>query len=353
MWPRISIIWLNYNSGRIIELVLKSLEAVASLDYPSDRYELIVVDNGSTDGSFEIVKRYLEGKSGLRKKVVRLEKNLGFTGGNNIGFRARDRDSEYIVLLNNDAIPFQDSLKAMVEHMEQFSYAALQGVILKYGAKNIIDTAGDFHDEFFNSIVAGHGKPFPWIIRKPFYITYADGSYSIYRVEAIRRCVGERLFIDESFAYGDDNYLGLMLWNCGYRIVTIPVVTAEHYRSGTFGRIHGIQWYLLVRNMIALNVVANSRFKSLVNLYALKGFITPTVAKGGLWSLHLQAVRDGLRYGRKLRRKIGPIDIYKAPLVDLSVGEALSLLLMPRRVYAKTMEGKLGRIIEKYQAPSS
>ncbi|MEM0342533.1 MAG: hypothetical protein QW387_07365, partial [Desulfurococcus sp.] len=65
------------------------------------------------------------------------------------------------------------------------------------------------------------------------------------------------------------------------------------------------------------------------------------------------AVRDGLRYGRKLRRKIGPIDIYKAPLVDLSVGEALSLLLMPRRVYAKTMEGKLGRIIEKYQAPSS
>ena len=60
MWPRVSITWLNYNSSRIIDLVLKSLEAVVNLDYPSDRYELIVIVNGSTDGSFEAVKKYLE-----------------------------------------------------------------------------------------------------------------------------------------------------------------------------------------------------------------------------------------------------------------------------------------------------
>ena len=353
MWPRVSIIWLNYNSGRIIDLVLKSLEAVASLDYPSDRYELIVVDNGSTDGSFEAVKKYLEGKSNLRKKVIKLGKNLGFTGGNNIGFKARDRDSEYIVLLNNDAIPFQDSLKVMVEHMEQFNSAALQGVNLKYGAKNIVDTAGGFLDEFFNSILVGQGKQYPWIIRKPFYVTYADGSYSIYRVDAVRRCVGEELFIDENFAYGDDNYLGLMLWNCGHRIIAIPVATAEHYRSGTFSRIHGLQWYLWMRNRITLNVITNSRYKNLINLYSLKGFITPTITKGKLWSPHLQAIRDGLRHGRKLRRRVGLIDIYKAPLVDLNASEALSLLLMPRRVYMETVEGKLERIIEKYQALSS
>ena len=57
--------------------------------------------------------------------MIRLEKNLGFTGGNNIGFKARDRDSKYVVLLNNDAIPLQDSLKVMVEHMEQFNCAAI------------------------------------------------------------------------------------------------------------------------------------------------------------------------------------------------------------------------------------
>ena len=299
------------------------------------------------------MKRFLERKSGLRRKVIRLEKNLGFTGGNNIGFKAGDRDSKYVVLLNNDAIPFQDSLKVMVEHIEQFNCAALQGVTLKYGAKNIIDTAGDFHDELLNSIMVGYGKSYPWIIRKPFYITYADGSYSIYRVDTVRKCIGEKLFVDENFAYGDDNYLGLMLWNCGYRIVAIPVATAEHYRGGTFSRIHGIQWYLGVRNRIALNTIANSRYKSLINLYSLKSFIAPTVAKGKLWGLHIQAVRNGLRHGRKLRRRVGLIDIYKAPLIDLSVSEALSFLLMPRRVYVKNMEGKLERVIKKYQVTSS
>ncbi len=66
---------------RIIDVVFESLESIASLDYPGDKYELVVVDNGSTDGSFEAVRGLLEKKSGLKKKIVRLGKNLGFTGG--------------------------------------------------------------------------------------------------------------------------------------------------------------------------------------------------------------------------------------------------------------------------------
>lgn len=107
MWPKVSIIWLNYNSSKIMPIVLKSLESIVNLDYPSDRYELIVVDNGSTDGSFEEIKRFLEKKSRLRKKIVRLSRNLGFTGGNNVGFMARDTESKYVLLLNNDAILFR------------------------------------------------------------------------------------------------------------------------------------------------------------------------------------------------------------------------------------------------------
>ena len=93
VWANVSIIWLNRNSSRIMPTVLESLESIADLDYPGDRYELIVVDNGSTDGSFERIKGFLEKKTSLRKKVIRLDRNLGFTGGNNVGFAARDRES--------------------------------------------------------------------------------------------------------------------------------------------------------------------------------------------------------------------------------------------------------------------
>jgi len=66
-WPKTSIIWLNHNSSRIMPIVLESLESIVNLDYPSDRYELIVVDNGSTDGSFEKIKELLERKIVLER----------------------------------------------------------------------------------------------------------------------------------------------------------------------------------------------------------------------------------------------------------------------------------------------
>ncbi len=62
MWPPLSIIWVNYNSMRIMDIVLRSLKSVLELEYPD--YEVIVVDNASSDGSFErirdLVKRMAE-----------------------------------------------------------------------------------------------------------------------------------------------------------------------------------------------------------------------------------------------------------------------------------------------------
>jgi GT2 family glycosyltransferase len=103
---------------KILPLVLQSLESIASVDYSSDRFKLIVVDNGSTDGSFERIKKFLERRSDLRKKIIGLDKNLGFTGGNNVGFMARDRESKYVLLLNNDAVLLQHGLKTLVEYTE-------------------------------------------------------------------------------------------------------------------------------------------------------------------------------------------------------------------------------------------
>jgi len=57
-YPPVSILWLNYNSFPFINIVLESLQGIQNLDYPN--YELIIVDNGSTDGSLKIIKMLLQ-----------------------------------------------------------------------------------------------------------------------------------------------------------------------------------------------------------------------------------------------------------------------------------------------------
>jgi GT2 family glycosyltransferase len=307
---------------RILPLVLQSLESIASVDYPSDRFELIVVGNGSTDSSFEKIREFVEKRGSLRRKIIKLDKNLGFTGGNNIGFKARDRESKYVLLLNNDAILLQHGLKTLIEYAENFeSLGGLQGVVLKYGSR-LIDTAGDYVDELLLAHALGSNQEYPWILRKPIYVTYVDGCCSLYRVGSILKCTGDKLFIDEFFGYGDDNVLGLMLWSCGYKLIAIPEIIARHARGLTFGRGRRscISIYLSERNRVALTQITNTRYKHVVLLHALRNLIASTLPRTGLSShakTRARVIIDGLRLGRRLKNRGVFLDIYKAPLVKI------------------------------------
>lgn len=91
--PKVSIIILNWNGG---EIVCKCIESVLKTDYPD--FEVILVDNGSTDGSIEKVSKLFEKQPRLH--ILRLKKNTGFAMGNNIG--ALIAKGKYICFLNND-----------------------------------------------------------------------------------------------------------------------------------------------------------------------------------------------------------------------------------------------------------
>jgi GT2 family glycosyltransferase len=320
MWPKVSIIWLNYNSSKFMPIALRSLESVAELDYPPDKYELIVVDNCSTDGSYERIRDFLEKKSGLRKKLIRLSRNLGFTGGNNVGFAAREEESKYVLLLNNDAVLFQQGLKTLVEYAENDDrVAGLQGVVLKYGTR-LIDTAGDYIDEMLFTYLLGSGVEYPWILRKPMYVSYTDGSCTLYRIKCVLRCLGNKLFVDDFFAYGDDIVLGLMLWSRGYKSVAIPEAVAEHVRTltlGTLGKGNLIQRYLISRNRIALALLTNIKYKNSIKLHMLRNSMTSIRLETGLAKYLLRALIDGVKLGNKLRSKGLYIDVYKAPLIKI------------------------------------
>lgn len=91
-FPFISIITVNYNGKKFLSNYFSALN---NINYPKDKYEVIMVDNASSDGSIEYLK---ENFSWV--KVIENSENLGFAGGNNIAMRQAKGD--YIVLLNND-----------------------------------------------------------------------------------------------------------------------------------------------------------------------------------------------------------------------------------------------------------
>ncbi len=357
MHPKVSIIWLNYNSSKIIDVVLESLESALSLDYPN--YELIIIDNGSNDGSFLIIKEFLKNYNTSIPKVrlIRLSRNLGFTGGCNVGFKIALKDSKYVVLLNNDAIPYPDSLTNLVECMEADpSLGAAQGVILKYGS-NKVDTAGDFVDEMLITRKLFHNYTYP-CMKREVEITYADGAYSIIRVEAVRKCVGNKLFDSDMFAYYDDMILGLKLWNHRYKVKAFPFKAALHLVNGSFGK-SLLKLYLGVKARAVLNEVSNSRFKDIIRarllIQALALKFSPLkeyrndiieLTSEGV-KTYLKAVYDGLKVGLKKRSSGEFIDLYKAPIIKINSSKVIHAILRNKLImeYVKSRLKLLEKVL--------
>lgn len=364
-----SIIWLNYNSMRFIDIVRESLLALGNLDY--DNYEVIIVDNASTDGSYEIIRRIAE-RLRVKKKIIRNKRNLGFTGGCNIGYQARDPDSKYVVLLNNDAIPFSDSLRNLVECITSFeNIGAAQGINLDMRTRKI-DAAGGFLDEMLITIQLFHHED-PSALKRPIMISYVDGAYAIFDVDAVKKAMGfpNKIFYDELFAYFDVSVLGVQLWNAGYKVISCPFTAASHRRSSTFGQFYHRQLYYMTRGYYALVEITNTRLKKVVRsqmvfkmianvlhimFYRLRGkrVSSPTDIVSAVYRGYV----EGIEWGRKWLRKHGrPLDIYnKMPIVTLDPGiVALTQLgigsAIRRHYYVEHVNSILMRNLSNYYLP--
>ena len=326
--PLASILWVNYNSTNIINIVKESLDGIKDLDYP--RYEVIIVDNGSTDGSFEAIKSHVE-RIGLKARIVRLSRNLGFTGGNNVAYRLASRESKYIVLLNNDAVPYPESLREMVEFLESMpSVAAVQGIIYKYGSKDI-DTAGNYLTELLTVHMAKVRPP------KPMPITYADGAYCVIRRDALAKTgLVDRLFPWEVFAYFDDVYLGLRFWNSGFKVYTLPVDAAVHMRSGTFSKMKRQQMYYLLRSWAVRVFMIRSRYSALALALCLRTAIQYRLVR---------AVVDGYRLAKKIGERFSA---RRTPMVRIEKLHKIPAYIVYRRLLTLDAQQHIHRIFCTY-----
>ena len=131
--PFISIIVVNYNGKHFLGECFASLE---NLEYPKDKFEVILVDNASTDGSVQYVRENFS-----RVNILQLDKNYGFCKPNNDGVKLAN--GEYVVFLNNDTVVTKEWLFELVKGaLSEEQLASCASKMLYYDRRNAINTAG-------------------------------------------------------------------------------------------------------------------------------------------------------------------------------------------------------------------
>ena len=230
--PRISVIIVNYNGK---ELLQKCLESLFKIDY--NNFEVILVDNNSTDGSMEFVI-----KNHPNVIVVKLDSNKGFAEPNNIG--AKIAKGEYLLFLNNDTITTTNFISEMIKVLEKDEKIAIcQSLLLKPDGN--IDSSGDFIDKMG---IVYNSKTKTDEIRE---ISSARGACMLMRKKIFDKLGG----FDEKFFFSfEDVDLGWRSWILGYKTVVVPQSIVYHSAGKTSSKLKSEAAFHGLKNQLAMKI---------------------------------------------------------------------------------------------------
>ena len=180
---KVCIIIVNWNGKKFIS---ECLDGVGKQTYRD--FSIIVVDNGSDDGSIDFITKKYPGV-----ETVSLPENLGFSVANNVALK--NIQSEYVAFLNNDAVPdpfWLNSLVDALEHHPQAGFAASK--MLFKDKPTIIDRAGDSYTTAGAGLLRGRGRPADNYNKQEWVFGTCAGS-AIFRIQVLN----ETGFFDEDF----------------------------------------------------------------------------------------------------------------------------------------------------------
>jgi GT2 family glycosyltransferase len=338
--PLVTVITVNYNSLATKTIVLESIKGIINLDYRP--LEIIMVDNGSDDGSFEHIEETVKKSApkDITFKFLKLPKNYGFAAANDIAFTKRSKEAKYVALINNDLLPEPGSLKKLVDFLENNSdIGGAQGLILSWDGTKV-DSAGIFVTNFWYTYV--YGRDFK--AAKKTFVSYISGAYSVYRVDSLLKCGG--LFFSPFFMYAEDLELGLRLWCTGSKIAYVPIVAGWHFGSTTTKRYTHIIVYFPWRNMIAV-IMAYDRFYPLKLLEKLAFYLVAAYAKRD--KLILREFINGVLLGFALRNWLKKLNCKAKtyPVMEISIFKLYSQILKTYIKYGSWFSGLSSRSISE------
>lgn len=223
-YPLVSVIVLNYNGLKYLGEGLKEcLDSVLRTDYPN--FEVIFVDNGSTDLSTDFVKE----NYGSTIKVVRNESNLGFSEGFNTGMRSSK--GKYLALLSNDMTVDPNWLDTIIKIMETEPKTGLAGFKrLVYGTKDLLDGIGG------NLYLCGRVKLVGTneMDRGQYNALKTDMDYIGGAMVLRRKTLKDAGLFDPSYIiFSEDCDLCYRIRKCGYETVYVPAAIIWHRAHGT------------------------------------------------------------------------------------------------------------------------
>jgi GT2 family glycosyltransferase len=250
MSKQLAIVLVNWNS---FELTKDTLESLQQTTYTN--YDCIIVDNGSVDGSGDLIE-----KSFPNCIVLKSATNKGFTGGNNIGMEfALQHGYEFIMMLNNDVVVEPNFLEPLIARLVQNpTIGAVQPLIYFHHDRNIIWNAGSTYNTLlgiyntpdYNKKDSGHqfknkSKKIDWITGCAFMIR-----------ASVLNNVG--LLREAFFMYYEDVDLSFRIKSAGYQLDYVPNSVIYHIagmslktkEKGKEGFVSPKVHYLNVRNRI-------------------------------------------------------------------------------------------------------
>ncbi len=238
MKPEISIVLLNVNQHKITIDCIKSLR-----DNDYTNFEIVLVDNGSTDESVKIFYSLIQEFSNL--KLIENRENLGFAEGNNVGIR--NCDGNYILLLNNDTIVKKNFLSSMIEATKKFPKAGAFGPKMYFWDKRseIWHIGGEI-TMFLNFVTTP--LKYKDIYKK---VSWLSGCALMMKKETIQK-VG--LLNESFFIYLEDVEWSIRATKAGYDLIYVPDAELWHIGSISSKKIGGTPFfiYLGYRNKLFL-----------------------------------------------------------------------------------------------------
>lgn len=234
---KVTVIIPNYNGLAFMEPCFEALDLQIS-----ENFQVLVVDNGSTDGSVEWLKEH-------EIPTIFLETNTGFSGAVNTGIRAAV--TPYVILLNNDTEPDCHYVGEMLRAIERSpKIFSVSSKMIQLHHRELMDDAGDMYSVLGWAFQRGVGRPSAGY-RHPCRVFSACAGAAIYRREIFEE-IG---YFDElHFAYLEDIDVGYRARIAGYDNVYCPEAVVYHVGSGTSGsKYNSFKVRLAARNNVYLN----------------------------------------------------------------------------------------------------
>ena len=222
-WSKVAIIILNWNNYKDTKNCLLSLKEI---NYPN--YEIIVIDNGSTDGSGKKLNEIFPSYTFILNK-----ENSGYTGGNNLGIkRAIEEGVDYILILNNDTkVVNPNFLYKMTERMNEKPSVGIMGPKV-FGSDGIVQETILFVPTLLNSIRESLFFKIHRKTKKNYNVAQFVETVSGVCWLIRRRVIQNIGLLDEDyFMYGEEQDYCYRAEKAGWNIMYYPVESVVHYKE--------------------------------------------------------------------------------------------------------------------------